>query len=113
MVNLLHANHTLLQLLLHDQGLIPRLNFLECCFFISHSSYLTHFLDLAHTELRNTSKTASLVKLQSLLDFALGVDAQSDNIPFREDVRVTMGYDRALRVAVLYCQHRRRHWRGE
>ncbi|KAF8269440.1 Spc98 family-domain-containing protein [Lactarius quietus] len=97
-----HANRTLLQLLLRDQGLVPRLNFLKRCFFISHSSYLTHFLDLAHTELRKPSKTASLVKLQSLLDLALGADTQGEDIPFREDVRVTMAttglYEWLLRI---------------
>ncbi|KAH9003301.1 Spc98 family-domain-containing protein [Lactarius hatsudake] len=97
-----HANRTLLQLLLRDQGLVPRLNFLKRCFFLSQSSYLTHFLDLAHTELRKTSKTASLVKLQSLLDLALGGDAHADDIPFREDVRVTMAttglYEWLLRI---------------
>ncbi|KAI9438511.1 Spc98 family-domain-containing protein [Lactarius indigo] len=85
-----------------DQGLVPRLNFLKRCFFLSQSSYLTHFLDLAHTELRKTSKTASLVKLQSLLDLALGGDAHGDDIPFREDVRVTMAttglYEWLLRI---------------
>ncbi|KAI9457635.1 Spc98 family-domain-containing protein [Lactarius psammicola] len=97
-----HANRTLLQLLLRDQGLVPRLNCLKRCFFLSHSSYLTHFLDLAHTELRKTSKTASLVKLQSLLDLALGADAHGDDVPFREDVRVTMAttglYEWLLRI---------------
>jgi len=97
-----HANRTLLQLLLRDQGLVPRLNCLKRCFFLSHSSYLTHFLDLAHTELRKTAKAVSLVKLQSLLDLALGADAHGDDVPFREDVRVTMAttglYDWLLRI---------------
>ncbi|KAI9454203.1 Spc98 family-domain-containing protein [Russula earlei] len=97
-----HANRTLLQLLLRDQGLVPRLNCLKRCFFMSHSSYLTHFLDLAHTELRKTAKAASLVKLQSLLDLALGADAHGDDVPFREDVRVTMAttglYEWLLRI---------------
>ena len=97
-----YANRTLLQLLLRDQGLVPRLNCLKRCFFLSHSSYLTHFLDLAHTELRKTAKAASLVKLQSLLDLALGTDAHGDDVPFREDVRVTMAttglYEWLLRI---------------
>ncbi|KAF8483402.1 Spc98 family-domain-containing protein [Russula ochroleuca] len=97
-----YANRTLLQLLLRDQGLVPRLHCLKRCFFLSHSSYLTHFLDLAHTELRKTAKAASLVKLQSLLDLALGTDAHGDDAPFREDVRVTMAttglYEWLLRI---------------
>jgi len=87
---------------LRDQGLVPRLNCLKRCFFLSHSSYLTHFLDLAHTELRKTAKAASLVKLQSLLDLALGTDAHGDDVHFREDVRVTLAttglYEWLLRI---------------
>ncbi|PPR05252.1 hypothetical protein CVT24_008278, partial [Panaeolus cyanescens] len=67
-----HANKTLLQLLLKDQQLIPRLRSLKRYFFLSQSSFLTHFLDLASTELRKTAKSASVVKLQSLLDVVLG-----------------------------------------
>lgn len=97
-----YANRTLLQLLLRDQGLVPRLNCLKRCFFLSHSSYLTHFLDLSHTELRKTAKAVSLVKLQSLLDLALGTDAHGDDASFREDVRVTMAttglYEWLLRI---------------
>ncbi|EJF61584.1 hypothetical protein DICSQDRAFT_105728 [Dichomitus squalens LYAD-421 SS1] len=85
-----HANRTLLQLLLRDQQLIPRLRSLKRYFFLSQSSFLTHLLDLSHNELRKSSKSASLVKLQSLLDLALNTDAQGEDAMFREDVKVTM-----------------------
>ena len=81
-----HANHTLLQLLLRDQQLIPRLRSLKRYFFLSQSSFLTHLLDLAHTELKKPAKSASIVKLQSLLDLAL----TSEDAPFREDVKVSV-----------------------
>ncbi|RDX49409.1 hypothetical protein OH76DRAFT_1455871 [Lentinus brumalis] len=85
-----HANRTLLQLLLQDQQLIPRLRSLKRYFFLSQSSFLTHLLDLSHTELRKSAKSASLVKLQSLLDLALNTDTQGEDAMFREDVKVTM-----------------------
>ncbi|EIW56156.1 uncharacterized protein TRAVEDRAFT_60139 [Trametes versicolor FP-101664 SS1] len=85
-----HANRTLLQLLLRDQQLIPRLRSLKRYFFLSQSSFLTHLLDLSHNELRKSAKSASLVKLQSLLDLALNTDAQGEDAMFREDVKVTM-----------------------
>ncbi|KAI0746314.1 Spc98 family-domain-containing protein [Daedaleopsis nitida] len=85
-----HANRTLLQLLLRDQQLIPRLRSLKRYFFLSQSSFLTHLLDLSHTELRKPAKAASLVKLQSLLELALNTDAQGEDAMFREDVKVTM-----------------------
>lgn len=81
-----HANHTLLQLLLQDQQLIPRLRSLKRYFFLSQASFLTHLLDLAHTELKKPAKSASIVKLQSLLDLAL----TSEDAPFREDVKVSI-----------------------
>ena len=71
---------------MRDQGLVPRLNCLKRCFSSPIRPTSQHFLDLAHTELRKTAKALSLVKLQSLLDLALGTDAHGDDAPFREDV---------------------------
>jgi gamma-tubulin complex component 2 len=93
-----HANRTLLRLLLQDQQLIPRLRSLKRYFFLASSSFLTHLLDLAHTELKKPAKGVSIVKLQSLLDLSLtGEDAA-----FREDVRVSIAssglYDWLLKV---------------
>lgn len=97
-----HANKTLLQLLLRDQQLLTRLRSLKRYFFLSQSSFLTHLLDLSHTELRKSSKSASLVKLQSLLDLALNTDAQGEDAMFREDLKVSMAtsglYDWLLKV---------------
>jgi gamma-tubulin complex component 2 len=66
---------------------------------------LTHFLDLAHGELRKSGRSASLVKLQSLLDLALTTDAQGEDALYREDVRVGMSphglYDWLLKVVSL------------
>jgi hypothetical protein len=97
-----HANQTLLRVLLQDQQLIPRLRSLKRYFFLSQSSFLTHLLDLSHSELRKSSKSASLVKLQSLLDLALNTDAVGEDAMFREDVKVIMAnsglYDWLLKV---------------
>ncbi|KAI0777978.1 Spc98 family-domain-containing protein [Irpex lacteus] len=97
-----HANRTLLRLLLRDQQLILRLRSLKRYFFLSQSSFLTHLLDLSHSELKKTAKSASLVKLQSLLDLALNTDAVGEDAMFREDVKVTMAtsglYDWLLKV---------------
>ncbi|EPQ51590.1 gamma-tubulin complex, DGRIP84/SPC97 component [Gloeophyllum trabeum ATCC 11539] len=97
-----HANRTLLQLLLKDQQLVPRLRSLKRCFFLSQSSFLTHFLDLSQSELRKYVKAASVVKLQSLLDMTLSTDMHGDDAMFREDVRVTLAssklYDWLMKV---------------
>lgn len=100
-----HANRTLLQLLLRDQQLMPRLRSLKRFFFLSQSSFLTHLLDLSQSELRKQAKSASLVKLQSLLDLALNTDTQGEDAMFREDVRVTMAssglYEWLLKVVTV------------
>jgi gamma-tubulin complex component 2 len=44
---------------------------LKYYFFLPRSSFLTHFLDLAHLELRKPPKNVNLVKLQSLLELAI------------------------------------------
>jgi gamma-tubulin complex component 2 len=97
-----YANSTLLNLLLKDQQLIPRLRSLKRYFFLSQASFLTHLLDLAAAELRKTSRSASIVKLQSLLDLALSNDARGEDALYKEDVKVTMAdsglYDFLLKV---------------
>src|SRR5258706_2263615 len=97
-----YANRTLLKLLLEAQHLDHRLGSLKHYFFLSQSSFLTHFLDLAHSELRKPAKSASIVKLQSFLDFALNSGSFDPHAHYREDVKVTMAtsglYDWLLKV---------------
>lgn len=100
-----HANRTLLQLLLKDQQLIPRLRSLKRYFFLSQSSFLTHLLDLASTELRKSSKSASTARLQNLMDLALNTDSVGEDPLFKEDIKVTMAdtglYDFLLKVVTV------------
>ncbi|KIK68968.1 hypothetical protein GYMLUDRAFT_153001 [Collybiopsis luxurians FD-317 M1] len=97
-----HANQTLLQLLLRDQELIPRLRSLKRYFFLSQSFFLTHLLDLSQNELRKSTRSASLVKLQSLLELTLNTDVQGEDSLYREDVKVVMAgsglYDWLMKI---------------
>ena len=97
-----YANRTLLNMLLQDQQLLPRLRSLKRFFFMSQSFFVTHLLDQAQGELRKSSKTASVLKLQSLLDLALNTDLHGEDTMFREDVRVKMAnhglYDWLLKI---------------
>ena len=97
-----YANRTLLNMLLQDQQLLPRLRSLKRFFFLSQSFFVTHLLDQAHSELRKSSKTASVLKLQSLLDLALNTDLHGEDTMFREDVKVKMAnnglYDWLLKI---------------
>jgi gamma-tubulin complex component 2 len=47
-------------------------------------------LDLAHTELRKSAKSASINKLQNLLDLALNTDSHGEDSLFREDIKVSI-----------------------
>ncbi|KAG8835465.1 hypothetical protein FRC17_003032 [Serendipita sp. 399] len=82
-----YANRTLLKLLMEDQHLVPRLRSLKYYFFLSQSSFLTHFLDLSASELRKPVKGVSIVKLQSLLDLALN---SGETLGYKDDVKVNM-----------------------
>jgi len=97
-----YANRTLLNMLLQDQQLLPRLRSLKRFFFMSQSFFVTHLLDQAQSELRKSSKSASVLKLQSLLDLALNTDLHGEDTMFREDVRVKMAnnglYDWLLKI---------------
>ncbi|KAJ3982332.1 Spc98 family-domain-containing protein [Lentinula detonsa] len=96
-----HTNQTLLQLLLKDQDLIPRLRSLKRYFFLSQSFFLTHLLDLSVNELRKSTRSPSLVKLQSLLELTLNTEEREDTM-FREDVKVVMAgsglYDWLMKI---------------
>lgn len=69
---------------------------------MSQSFFVTHLLDQAQGELRKSSKSASVLKLQSLLDLALNTDLHGEDTMFREDVRVKMAnnglYDWLLKI---------------
>lgn len=60
-------------------------------FFLDQSDFLTNFLDLAAVELRKPAKSASIVKLQSLLDLAVrNPSSSSSNDPYKDELKVTM-----------------------
>lgn len=101
------ANQRFVHVLLHDQQLIPRLRSIRHYFLLSQSSFLTQFLDTAHSELRKPARAASRDKLQSLLEVALngeeavGVGAE-EVAGFKEDLRVEIAstnlYDWLMKV---------------
>ena len=84
-------------MLLHDQQLIPRLRSLKHFFFLYQSSFLTHFLDISHNELRKSARSVSLPKLQSLLEISLSLDTGgyhhaigAGETAYKDDIRVTL-----------------------
>ncbi|KAI8642320.1 Spc98 family-domain-containing protein [Parasitella parasitica] len=98
-----YANQTLLNLLLKDQQLIPRLRSLKHYFFLDQSDFLTSFLDLAKDELKRASSDISQTRLQSLMDLVLrNPSSVAAYDPFKEDVKVSMSHlrliDQLLRI---------------
>lgn len=60
-------------------------------FFLDQSDFLTNFLDLAGSELKRSAKSASFVKLQSLLDLAIRNPASSSSSdPYKDNLKVTV-----------------------
>ena len=69
-------------------------------FFARESPWLTQFLDLSASELRKSARSASISKLQSLLDIALKDDSSTGTSS--DNIKVTMAtsglYDWLLKV---------------
>lgn len=106
----IHANQTLLKLLVEEQELIPHLRSLKHFFFADQSDFLTNFLDLASADLtRKPAKSVSITKLQSLLDLAVRNPASSSsNDPYKDNLKVTMAsqrlYDWLLKIVSHHGQ---------
>jgi len=91
-----YANTSLLKLLITTHALPDRLRSLKHYFFLDRSDFFTHFLELAGSELKKSSKLVQVTRVQTMLDVTLrqpGSVAASD--PFKEDVKVEMS-DMAL-----------------
>ncbi|KAI8089941.1 gamma-tubulin complex component protein [Halteromyces radiatus] len=98
-----YANHTLLNLLLKEQQLTPRLRSLKHYFFLDQSDFLTSFLDLAKDELKQPAQDIPLARLQSLLDIVLrNSSSVAAYDPFKEEVVVALSplklIDQLLRI---------------
>lgn len=80
-----HANKSLLNLLLTTYALPARLQSMKHYFFLSQSDFLSYFLDLASPELRKPVEKVNTNKLQALLDLVL-----PPQDPFKENIKVGM-----------------------
>ncbi len=90
----LHANKTLLNLMLHDQDLISHLRSMKHFFFLDQSEFLNQFLDNASSELRKPTTSASVSKFQSLMYLAVSNPASASSLdPRKEDLRIVMKRD--------------------
>ncbi|CDZ96240.1 Gamma-tubulin complex, DGRIP84/SPC97 component [Phaffia rhodozyma] len=85
-----YANQTLLKMLIEEQDLKSHLRSLKYHFFLSQSAWMTHFLDLSLSEFGKSSKNASLVKLQSLLELTLRTSGGQVGETHKDNVRVVM-----------------------
>ncbi|KAJ3317046.1 hypothetical protein HDU76_001374 [Blyttiomyces sp. JEL0837] len=65
------ANQTLLDLLFMNESLMGHLRSLKTFFLLAQSDYLTHFLDLAHSELLLPVGQVSIDSLRSILELVV------------------------------------------
>lgn len=85
------ANNSLMQLLLTTHQLPTRLRSLKHYFFLDPSDYFSHFLDVAHSELRKRAKDVNVGKLQSLLDLVLRQPGSVVSMdPFKDSVTLVI-----------------------
>lgn len=88
-----HANQSLLDLLVRTHDLPARLKSLKHYFFLDRADYFISFMDIAEKELSKSSRKASITKLQYLLDMSLRQPGSvSSGDPFKEDVIVEMNH---------------------
>mmetsp|Transcript_14171 Transcript_14171/g.27546 ORF Transcript_14171/g.27546 Transcript_14171/m.27546 type:complete len:1328 (-) Transcript_14171:56-4039(-) len=78
------ASRTLLNLLLEEEQLLPRLRSLKHYFLLDQGDFFVHFMDLAHEELQKPVEQIAVPRLQSLLDVCLRV--RNVNDPYQEDL---------------------------
>lgn len=116
----IHANRTLLKMLIEEEDLLAHLRFvvpssrrspltfsvyspfcffpspssLKHHFFLSQSAFITQFLDASLPELAKSSKNASLVKLQSLLELSLRTSGGPLAENHGDEVKVVMANER-------------------
>jgi gamma-tubulin complex component 2 len=87
----IHANSSLLNLLLTTHELSGRLRSMKHYFFLDRSDFFSYFLYLSNSELKKPIQDVNIGKLQSLLDLVLrqpGSVAAED--PYKEDVKIRM-----------------------
>ncbi|KAL7412307.1 Spc98 family-domain-containing protein [Mrakia frigida] len=90
----IHANRTLLKMLIEEEDLLAHLRSLKHHFFLSQSAFITQFLDASLPELAKSSKNASLVKLQSLLELSLRTSGGPLAENHGDKVKVVMANER-------------------
>ncbi|KAI0919489.1 hypothetical protein AcV5_001541 [Taiwanofungus camphoratus] len=94
-----HANRTLLQLLTENQSLIRQLRTIKKHLLLADSTYINHFLDLSYFDLRKSSHTVSVRKLQSLLDIALYADTSGSREELDDTNARVLGGDLKVTMA--------------
>ncbi|KAJ3230258.1 hypothetical protein HDU78_008509 [Chytriomyces hyalinus] len=85
------ANRTLLNLLVTGNNLIDRLKSLKHYFLLDASDFLTHFLDLADTELSKPVGKVSVDRLTSMLELVLSNPSSASSLDvYKEHITVEM-----------------------
>lgn len=79
------ASMKLLNLLLHEKQLLPRLRSIKRYFLIHQGDFLVHFMDIAEDELTKSISHTTSIRLESLLEVALRTSNASSDI-YKDDL---------------------------
>ena len=83
------ASKALMDLLLDDCQLVPRLKSLKHYFLVDQGDFFVHFMDSAEEELRLSVAEISAPRLESLLSLSIAQSTCSED-PFHDDLRCTL-----------------------
>ncbi|KAJ3336547.1 Gamma-tubulin complex component 2 [Gonapodya sp. JEL0774] len=103
----LSANRLLLARLMNEEHLVDRIRrSIKRFFLLDQSDFITHFFDLASTELAKSAAEVSVSRLQNLFDLAVRNPAGvGSNDPYRDDLKVEMSrttlVDMVLRISMI------------
>lgn len=85
-----YASKILLDLLVRDKKLVPRLQSLKRYFLLEQGDFFVHFMDMVEEELNKSNQVPVTVKFDSLLQFALRMSNASSD-PFKDDLSCYIG----------------------
>lgn len=83
------ASKQLMDLIIMDENLLPRLHSLKHYFLLGHGDFFVHFVDIAEDELQKNISSISKMKLESLLELALRMSV-AVNDPYKEDLTLEL-----------------------
>ncbi|KAF2073801.1 hypothetical protein CYY_004895 [Polysphondylium violaceum] len=81
-----YASGILLDLLIREKNLIPRLKAIKYYFLLCKGDFFSHFMDITYDELKKRLSDINMVKMNSLLQLSLRTTSISEDDTFKDDL---------------------------